>query len=96
MSSLKMCVGVVNWGGHPGWSFFEKLISKIASNAPEVWDYVCLGNILNRWIDSANLSRLWNEHHCTFDYSKGFNIFTLMVLANWLASRPSSFQTIAE
>jgi asparagine synthase (glutamine-hydrolysing) len=79
-------------GGHPGWKFYEQLILSTVHHAPEIWNLERSGSTLKRWIDSASLSREWYKYAQNADYSTGFNLYTLAILARWLSMQPSLTQ----
>jgi asparagine synthase (glutamine-hydrolysing) len=73
-------------GGHPGWKFYERLISEMAKGGPE-WSLQGVNDTLRRWIDPSSLGRAWSDYdHCP-GYATGINLFTAAVLARWLADR---------
>jgi asparagine synthase (glutamine-hydrolysing) len=74
-------------GNHPGWRFFERLISGIAKEAPAVWDVSRVERSLGRWVDREQLHRQWRNYEEKTDYEKGYNIFVLAMLAQWLGMR---------
>ena len=71
-------------GNHPGWRFFERLISGIAQDAPDVWDVSLVEKRLGRWVDRDYLHRQWRNYEENADYEKGFDLFVLAMLAQWL------------
>ena len=76
-----------NIGGHPGWTFFEQLVSETARSAPEIWSRSSLGGKLKPWIDTLKLSREWSEYERSGNYCAGFNILVLAILAQWLSDQ---------
>jgi hypothetical protein len=81
-------------GGHPGWRFFEQLVSETARSAPEIWSRSHLDGKLNRWIDILKLSRTWNEYERSGDYCTGFNLLVLAILSQWLSDQFPSAHTV--
>jgi hypothetical protein len=71
-------------GNHPGWRFFERLISGIAQDAPEVWNVSLVEKRLGRWVDREHLHRQWRNYEENGGYEKGYDLFVLAMLAQWL------------
>ena len=71
-------------GNHPGWRFFERLISGIAQDAPDVWDVSLVEKTLGRWVDREHLHRQWRNYEQDAGYEKGYDLFVLAMLAQWL------------
>lgn len=74
-------------GGHPGWKFHEQFICEIAQGAPYIWNLPHIASILKKWVDTTSLIRAWGEYEISADYDTGFNLFTLAILAQWMATR---------
>jgi asparagine synthase (glutamine-hydrolysing) len=75
-------------GNHPGWTYYEHLISEIAHNNFGIWDKKYLIESVNNWVDDAKLNRSWNEYAQSAHYSSGVRVYTCAVLADWLRARP--------
>ena len=71
-------------GNHPGWRFFERLTSGIAQDAPEVWDVSLVEKTLGRWVDREHLHRQWRNYEENAGYETGYDLFVLVMLAQWL------------
>jgi asparagine synthase (glutamine-hydrolysing) len=78
-------------GGHPGRQFHELFIAETARNAPELWSRQRLDDMLKKWIDAPQLGRAWDEHHRSANFSTGYNLHILAILAQWLSTRPKGF-----
>jgi len=78
--------------GNPGWKFYERLISEMAKNAPDVWNLEHVSDSLASWIDTAKLGQAWSDYDRSAEFATGFNLFTLAMLAQWITSRHQSFQ----
>ncbi len=77
-------------GGHPGHKFFEQLVAEMAQSAPGLLTFSHLDDRLKRWIDAPRLGRACGEYHRSADFSTGYNLFVLAILAQWLDTRPQS------
>jgi asparagine synthetase B (glutamine-hydrolysing) len=71
-------------GNHPGWMFFERLISGIAQDAPAVWDVLLVEKTLGRWVGREHLHRQWRNYEENAGYETGYDLFVLAMLAQWL------------
>ena len=71
-------------GNHPGWRFYERLVSGIAQDAPAVWDVSLVEKTLGRWVDRERLRLQWRNYEQNADYEKGYDLFVLAMLAQWL------------
>jgi len=74
-------------GEHPGPAFREQLISQAAAHGPGVWSFQEVGGTLKPWVDVSRLAAKWSEFDRTREYAKGLNLFTLVVLAQWMVRR---------
>ena len=74
-------------GNHPGWKFYERLISEMVQNAPEIWNHPCVDGKLSRWTDASMLARVSDECIRGDDKSVVGNLFVLAILAQWLGSQ---------
>ncbi len=79
-------------GGHPGWKFYEQLISDMVRHAPEIWHPERLGSTLKQWFDASSLEREWRRYAQNVNYEIGFNLYTLAILARWLSIHPRIMQ----
>ena len=77
--------------GHPGPAFFQSFISEVACTMPRVWSLPDLTETMARWIDSSRLGCAWKDYHRNGVFAVGFNLFTLVVLAQWLSTHPVSY-----
>jgi len=75
-----------NIDGHPGWQFYERLVSATAQSRPEVWNLSTLEGRLKQ-IDTNRLGGAWNAYALRNEYESGFNLFVLAILAEWLQFR---------
>lgn len=75
--------------GHPGWKFYEQFILHMVNCAHETWSLERLEDILKKWIDGTTFSQEWCKYVQSSNYSTGFNIYTLAILARWLSVRPN-------
>lgn len=80
-------------GQHPGWTFYEQLIAETVRSAPDLWSFPGRSDRLKKWIDPLNLARACRDYDRSATYATGFNLFTLAVLAQWIACRPDSFSS---
>ncbi len=72
-------------GNHPGWKFYERLVSGIAQDAPEVWKVSLVEKALGHWVDHERLRLQWRNYEQSADYEKGYDLFVLAMLAQWLS-----------
>lgn len=79
-------------GGHPGWKFYQKLISETAHHKPEILDVDFIGNILYKWISRYSLNRIYYKYNRGESYSEGLNLYVLAILAQWLTFQPKGMQ----
>lgn len=74
-------------GGHPGWTFYERLARNIAHGAPAVWDAGFTAKTLNKWISTAEVHAHWAHYRQVADYDSGQRAFCQLMLSRWMASR---------
>lgn len=79
-------------GGHPGWKFYERLISEIVQSAPEIWNFAHLDAKLSRWVSTASLGRMLGEYDQRAERALGFKLFALAILAQWMTTRHQGIQ----
>jgi asparagine synthase (glutamine-hydrolysing) len=72
---------------HPGGEFRRMLVDEIARGAQEVWNREGVERKMEKWVDAAELRRVWAEHECTRDVSKSLDLLVLVVAARWLGAR---------
>lgn len=77
-------------GNHPGWKFFERLISEMAQTAPEIWNRPCADGRLSNWVDASMVSRASDEYLRCGDKNSAGSLFELAVLVQWLDAQPHS------
>mgnify|MGYP001241948269 CR=1 FL=1 len=80
-------------GNHPGWKFFERMISEMAQNTPEIWCSPGADGRLAKWVDASMLSRASDEYLRGGDQSAGGNLFELAILAQWLGTQPHNIRS---
>ena len=76
-------------GGHPGRMFYSQLISDMAHHAPDIWNLERSASILEKWVDRSSLDQEWRSYAQNADFSTGFNLYILAILARWLSVHPS-------
>jgi asparagine synthase (glutamine-hydrolysing) len=76
----------LNTGGHPGWQFYERLVTATAQNDLGAWNLTRLKDKI-KCVDSSKLSQVWDTYRATRDYGIGYNLLLLVILAEWLEGR---------
>lgn len=82
---------VVRWrrdiGNHPGWKFYETLISEMAGNVQKTRNSIDFDAVLGRWVDESKLKFVTKECVGSGNLPSGKGGFLLTVLAEWLSSQ---------
>jgi asparagine synthase (glutamine-hydrolysing) len=74
-------------GHHPGWKFYERLVSRTVQHTPEICNAVRVDNKMRRWIDLPSLDREIERFKRSSDYNSGYQLLSLSVLQQWLSTR---------
>lgn len=80
-------------GSHPGWTFYEQMISDMTRMTPKIWESALNTDILHNWIDFSKLDQAKKEFDVEGNYSIGYNLLKVAVLSHWVSSRPKNFQS---
>jgi asparagine synthase (glutamine-hydrolysing) len=75
-------------GNHPGWKAYERLVSATAESRTGIWNPAYISGRLNQWVDDDRLFRKWIAHERDPDYEKGYQLFTMAILARWIDVHP--------
>jgi len=76
-------------GGHPGWRFYDRLMTVTRASAPEFWDEVRIEGELGRWLEGSSLRREFRELSESTGFIRRYRLFGFAILARWLQSRPN-------
>jgi asparagine synthase (glutamine-hydrolysing) len=74
-------------GGHPGWTFYERLARNLALGAPDLWNAASTGKTLEKWTNPAEVHAPWARYSQTGHYDSGHEALCLLMLSQWMASR---------
>lgn len=77
-------------GGHPGWKFYERLISLTARSHPDRWRGAGQESTMHSLINDANLERDRLRFERSQNYDSGYRVFRFLVLSQWLEARNQS------
>ncbi len=82
-----------NRGGHPGWKFYEQLVAIMLHDVSEIRNLEHIGGTLEKWVNGSSLKQEWYKYARSADFDTGFNLFTIIILAQWLSRQPSVTQS---
>ena len=74
-------------GGHPGWTFYSRLLSRANEVAP---DWACPGRystVLKPWVDEKALDGLRLKYYDMGEFTAGLEVLRAAILAEWLVPR---------
>lgn len=74
-------------GRHPGWKFYERLISYTARSRPEIWNGILLSGNFPSFLNKGRLIHALRKYDSYNGHVWGNNLFILAVLARWLKNR---------
>jgi asparagine synthase (glutamine-hydrolysing) len=74
-------------GHHPGWKFYERLVSRTMQSTPDICKAVRLDKTIGRWLDLSSLDREIERFKRGSDYNSGYRLLSLTVLQQWLSTR---------
>ena len=77
-------------GNHPGWRFYERMISATAESWPGIWNPDYVSDRLHPWVDRERLVRQWAAYERGRVFEKSYSIFIMSVLARWIDEHPAS------
>jgi hypothetical protein len=75
-------------GNHPGWQFYERLISRIRQDSPTIWNDPHSGNTIGKWLNVPGLDREMESYARDSGYESGYRLLSIAILNQWLATRP--------
>jgi asparagine synthase (glutamine-hydrolysing) len=75
-------------GNHPGWQFYERLISRIRQDSPTIWNDPHSGNTIGKWLNVPGLDREMESYARDSEYESGYRLLSIAILNQWLATRP--------
>jgi asparagine synthase (glutamine-hydrolysing) len=73
-------------GNHPGWQFYEKLISRTRQDSPIIWKDPDIGNRLGKWLNVPSLDRAMDGHARDSGYESDYRLLSIAILNQWLAT----------
>jgi asparagine synthase (glutamine-hydrolysing) len=71
-------------GGHPGWTFFDRLVRQISRASPDGWSAESCLEVLGKWVDRDELERLWSRYKEGGEYHTASSVLRLFVAAQWM------------
>jgi asparagine synthase (glutamine-hydrolysing) len=73
-----------NVAGHPGWTFYRRLLSRAKDKLPGWQGYP---RALEPWVDEKALDELRRKYYDKEDYEAGLEVLRTAILAEWLRPR---------
>jgi asparagine synthase (glutamine-hydrolysing) len=74
-------------GNHPGWQFYERLISRTREDCPIIWNDQDFGSRVGKWLNVPDLECEKVSHTRDSEYESGYRLLTIAMLNHWLATR---------